>query len=89
MKEYDNNTKEPIEYGDVLQVFGYVFILLFLFIVVLELRKRNPTVDSTENRYESLRCDLKTTEGYLFESFKKDTTYEHEKTTHKNPLLDE
>ncbi len=58
MREYDFNTKEPIEYKDILFKFSYVFFLLLLIVIVLEQRKSLNEYKSTEDDSYSLRSDV-------------------------------
>jgi len=84
MKEYDLNKVEHKEFRDCLAPFGYALFILSLLTGLFLLREGNPP---PKNSY-SLRSDLVTFKSNLYYEIK-DTTYEHEKTTHKNPLLDE
>lgn len=49
MKEYDHNIRQHIEYSDILQWVGYLFIMLFLLIFWLELERE---LHSPEQEYK-------------------------------------
>jgi len=86
MSTYEHNTKEHIEYKDVLFKFSYVFFILIIGIVALEQRYYPKQVDCTTNDFKSFRSDLKCTEGNLFSYQMADTVITYKPTKHRNPL---
>ena len=86
MNIYDHNTKEHIEYKDILFKFSYVFFILIIGILALEQRYSTEQVDCTVNQFQGFRSDLKCTEGNLFSYQMADTVITYKPTKHRNPL---
>lgn len=87
MNEYDHNTKEHIEYKDILFKFSYVFFILIIGIVALEAFKYQNDMSVPQSTSKSLRGDITTFKSNVQDSKTvADTTYTIEKCVHVNPL---